>query len=189
MPVTTEKVFSRERFSTQKEWLYFALEYDLEICWGCRAQARRRPPPSSKPLEAWYCPSCPDPVHGALWEAIRTGRDTEVTCELCADSVPLRNCWISDDCLRLYCAHHLEPLRIRDRLRFTVDFLRSERGGEKIDAPRSDRLKAHLERADCGSCAFNGRGIYAGDRLVEVDRGDRRCDCAPDALNCAGIEH
>jgi len=51
------------------------------------------------------------------------------------------------------------------------------------------RLAAHLRGDRCARCPFNGAAVYHGSRLVEVDPDRRHCTSAPDALNCAGIEH
>ena len=178
------KVFRRDNFATQREWLYFCLEFDLQICVGCQHCARRRPPHGS---QDWYCDDCPPAVHRDLWESIRSGRDVGTVCGVCGETVRIRDCWISEDCQRLYCEKHLEPIRAADRFRFTRRYL--ERGGdnERLFA-RVRALKGHLRSANCSGCSFNGRAIYREGRILEIDRGGRSCDCAPDALNCAGID-
>jgi len=51
------------------------------------------------------------------------------------------------------------------------------------------RLAAHLRGERCAHCPYNGAAVYDGERLVEIETDRRRCTTAPDALNCAGIDH
>jgi hypothetical protein len=188
---TKERVFQRQSFRSVKEWVYFTIEYDLELCDVCHDRARPRT--EEKPSEEWTCDGCEPGIHPDLWFSLRRRESLKTRCDLCHDEVDLRECWISEDCRRLYCVRHLKPLRGEDRYRQVRRFLGQwfrPRGRTRHDV--SDLLietDRHLRTVDCNRCTFNVRGIYDGDRLVELDREERACCSAPDTLNCAGLEH
>ena len=189
-PSGTDKVFKEENFRNTRDWIYFCVEFDLQLCQGCHSRARRRPAAPADAERAWFCGSCPAPLHPDLMLALETRRNVQTRCELCKSPVSLRDCWISEDCQRLYCREHLEPLRKRDRFRMTRRFLQVRYRSQPREIPRRlQSLARHADEADCDACAFNGQAIYDGDRLLEIDRGPRRCDSAPDTLNCGGIEN
>lgn len=185
----TAKFFRSDEFRTRKEWIYFCLEYDLQICDGCFGRARRRESGVTR-RSPWFCDLCHPPVHSDLLHALRTRENVRTHCHLCGLETSIRDCWISEDCMRVYCSRHLKPLRKSDRYRLTQRYLK-----RKVTVPREatlhepiDRLRDHLQSVDCANCSFNATAIYDGNRLVEIDAGHRSCDCAPDTLNCAGIE-
>ncbi|MFQ5654716.1 MAG: hypothetical protein ACE5GW_08300, partial [Planctomycetota bacterium] len=129
---TEQRVFRAESFFTTKEWVYFCLEYDLEICDGCRARARRRKTsaPAAGPIP-WFCEGCTPPrrrppraMNGELWEAIRSRTNVRGRCELCEQQISFKECWVSDDCRRLYCSRHLRRLATPDRFRLARRHLR-----------------------------------------------------------------
>ena len=180
--------FKAENFRTSREWIYFCVEFDLDLCHGCHTRARKRPGERPSP---WYCDSCEPQFHPDLLHALESRENVKTRCDLCHKRVPIKSCWISEDCRRLYCASHLKPLRKADRFRLARRYLkvRYRAGGDRTRLETSlGRLASHAHGVDCESCAFNTRGIYDGNRLVEVDRGTRRCDSTPDTLNCGGIE-
>jgi hypothetical protein len=169
--------------------VHFLAEFELAPCHGCRARARIR---IGAPAE-WRCRGCRAgagpaalPLHPDLWRALATGEESETSCPACRERVPLGRCWISPDARRLFCADHLRPIEAADRLRRAARFL--------LRAPAAppgtlERLAAHLAGERCGTCPFNGSGVYEGARLVEVDPDRRLCTSAPDSLNCANLEH
>lgn len=190
MAEVLQRVFQEKNFPCRRDWLLFCLEYDLRICDGCRRRAARRPG-GIQGHRPWHCEECASSVHVDLWESIRSGRDAGTTCGLCEAQVSIRDCWISEDCQRLYCKKHLQPLQPRDRFRLTARYLRQ--GGAPATVDREDLLervhaiREHVRESACDRCPFNGRGIYHHGDLVEVERGEGKCDCAPDTLNCAGL--
>ncbi len=186
------RTFAAESFRTPREWIYFCVEYDLEICAGCHQRARRR---ESADPGGWSCGACVPQYHPALIEALALRENVATECDLCQASISIRDGWISEDCQRIYCASHLKPLTKEDRFKLTRRYLRARlqpessagRGPESCLTSPMNRLTEHYDRVDCESCEFNAMGIYDGERLVEIDRGGRSCDCAPDTLNCANM--
>ena len=179
------KIFSAEKFRHQRDWLYFCFEYDLAVCEGCQNRAIRR---KDSPTELYFCQGCEPAMHPDLILALRTQKNVTTRCGLCHESVALKDCWISEDCRRLYCAEHLQPLKQVDRFQLARHYLQARVRGERRAQDSLRQLERHSLRVDCGSCSFNALGVYDGDRLVEIDRTARACDCAPDTLNCADID-
>lgn len=202
--------FRRESFGCVRDWVHFIAEFELRPCGGCRERARI---PIGAPAD-WRCSACTSgsvralPLHPDLWRAIAEGVETRTRCPICRGTVALGDCWVSEDGRRLYCAHHLRPIATPDRLRRARIFLGrstrretspafatparlTEAGGDGTRFPlrRLSTLAAHFEPDRCARCPHNGRAVYDGDRLVEVDRDRARCTSAPDALNCADIDH
>lgn len=99
------RVFEKSRFATMRDWFYFCVEYDLEICNGCQQRARKK---KEDDETDWRCDECPHSVHHDLWHAIRSGRDTDTTCDECGRVIPLKDARVSADCLTLTCATHQE---------------------------------------------------------------------------------
>lgn len=206
--------FRRESFAQSRDWVHFLVEFELMPCVSCRARARIRPgaPPD------WRCAGCGEgergaaavppalPLHPDLWLALLEGRETTTSCEICRERVPLSRTWISPDARRLYCRSHLRPIAAEDRLRSAERFLAREpapvgaaAGGHRGAAGCSPlgaaadlrllRLAAHLRGGRCARCPFNGSAIYDRGRCLEVEPDRRSCTSAPDALNCAGVDH
>lgn len=190
------RTFTAESFRTPREWIYFCIEFDLEICNRCHRRARKRGDGEAE----WQCRDCEPQFHPALIEVLATRRNVATTCHLCQAEIAIRDGWISEDCRRIYCSAHLKPLTKDDRFRLARRYLRArlrprDAAGPAPGTSRADRLTEpmhrlaeHYDAVDCESCAFNAVGIYDGDRLIEIDRGARSCDCAPDTLNCANLE-
>lgn len=158
------RLFYRERFRTTKEWIYFCLEFGLQLCDGCFAVARKGP--SDEP---WQCGDCRPQLHPDLVAALRLGENVMTSCDLCAEEVALRDCWISDDCQRLYCASHLEPLRTPGRVLVCSNSGAQTRTGRWIRRETSQRPMPRL-RARRGVSRVSCRAIYDGDRILELDR-------------------
>ncbi|MCI0650963.1 MAG: hypothetical protein L0Z55_03675 [Planctomycetes bacterium] len=187
------KLFRAEFFESKRDWLHFAVEFDLELCDGCQRTGRRRPAAEASERSPWFCPDCAPPFHPDLIRALRTRANVRTRCMLCQSEVAIGDCWVSEDCQRLYCASHLQPLRALDRMRMAKHLLEARSGadlrGDRLAMERQiSRLDRHLQSVDCSTCSFNGRGIYDGETLLEVDRGEHRCDSAPDAFHCGDLD-
>ncbi len=187
--------FRRESFACTRDWVHFCFEFELKPCTRCRSRARIR---IGAP-EVWECRQCAEgpcavlPLHPDLWDALDTGIETETSCPICRERVPLGHCWISEEARRLYCAAHLRPIETGDRLRRAENFFTKKSSPSERPTLGSGvrilRLAQHLAQNRCGGCPFNGSGIYGADGLVEIDPDRRRCTSVPDSLNCADIDH
>lgn len=169
MPQLVPRVFRCESFSSKKDWVYFCLEFDLEICDGCFVRARRRRPEAKTP---WFCSECEPPLHEDLLLAIRTRTNVTTTCHHCGKETELKNAWISEDCTRLYCSDHLEPIRAADAQRIAVEESRAERPAPRWIVRESTRRISARRNGVSPPCP-SYRAIYDGDRVIELDRGMR----------------
>ncbi|MGE3166428.1 MAG: hypothetical protein AB7O52_16115 [Planctomycetota bacterium] len=169
MPQLVPRVFRCESFPSKKDWVYFCLEFDLEICDGCFGRARRRRGDGHGP---WFCSGCEPPLHTDLMLAIRTRSNVKSTCDYCGKETELKSAWISEDCARLYCSEHLEPVRAAD-----IDRVVREETRTPLPAPRwviresTRRISARRNGVSPPSPSY--RAIYDGDRVIELDRGFR----------------
>ncbi len=121
--VKKPRIFEAQSFATMKEWVYFCVEFDLQVCPGCQCKSRRRPSAEDEYVATWYCQNCKPPIHPDLADVLQQQSDKKTCCDLCGRTVPVKDCWISDDCQRLYCASHLEPVRVEDRYRMARQYL------------------------------------------------------------------
>ena len=195
MQTQQQTVFQVDSFKSPKQWIYFCFEFDLEVCAGCRRQARKKV--DSDPLTPWQCDRCeqhccdPLAVHEAISTVIDTRKATDLHCDLCAEKVSIRDCWVSEDCQRLYCSRHLKRLECRDRVRLTHSHLNRWSGGRNGSPITANswrqKVDSHFSNSRCTGCEFNTRAVYDGEKLIEIDRDRRLCSSAPDSLNCAGI--
>lgn len=169
----TAKVFERARFGSNKEWIYFCLEYDLQLCDGCLGHARKRETQQA----TWYCDSCQPVVHPDLIQAVRTKQNILTACDLCAEQVPLSDCWISEDCQRLYCSAHLRPLAEEDRKALCPtdepDEQAAPAAGRWHVRESNSTLDPLLPRRQVRTPSPITEAIYDGSRLVEFDRSQR----------------
>jgi len=111
------RTFESTSFRSMKEWIYFCVEFDLEICRGCHCRARKKAVSASGYREPFHCADCRPAMHPDLWQAITTQSNVTTRCASCDRSVAVKECWISDDCQRLYCAEHVKPLEVESRYR------------------------------------------------------------------------
>ncbi|HIA28614.1 MAG TPA: hypothetical protein EYN79_10985 [Planctomycetes bacterium] len=195
MKTQQKTIFQVESFKSPKQWIYFCVEFDLEVCVRCHRQARKKEP--GQRSAPWRCQRCDHPasdalpIHDALWQLVDSRVATRLSCDLCGEQVSIRDCWVSDDCQRLYCSRHLRRVETADRLRLVHRHLSRWSGGRNgvptTENSWREQVESHFKSSPCFSCGFNSRAVYDGDRLVEIDRDRRRCSSAPDALNCAGV--
>lgn len=176
MPTSTKtaRVFEASQFKTTKDWIYFCLEFDLAVCCGCRSKASRRSEPESR--ADWYCDSCEPAIHPDLWRVIQTRQNVRTHCDLCGEETDVKDCWISDDCRRLYCASHLEPLRVEDRYRMARQYLQRwfgpRMGGRRVGVERNSRIGRPAETVAEAADTSRMRSVIApegsgGSRLPE----------------------
>ncbi|MEM7166847.1 MAG: hypothetical protein AAF581_15395 [Planctomycetota bacterium] len=173
------RIFEQSGFGSTKEWIYFCLEFDLQLCDGCLGRARKRPAAA----HSWYCSDCNPVVHPDLIRAVRTRQNVVTTCELCDAQVPVGECWISEDCQRLYCGKHLQPIADADR--HSDDVAESDTAAAAAatssapDLPRWHVREQGVrprgpQRGPRRSIPSGvSEGIYDGSRLVEFDRCER----------------
>lgn len=189
-PMDSTRIFNHTHFASRKEWIYFCLEFDLQLCDRCMAQSRRRPrsPVSTGPVPPWICCQCVPPLHPDLAQAVRTRENVTTTCHLCQQSVALEDCWISEDCQRLYCSTHLRPAAWEDVQTPAASRPSIHRAGAR-GAPAA-REPARMSRIDPATAGWTQRpwGIYDGPRLIEMDPTElaRWRREAPDPVRCRG---
>lgn len=165
------RTFKSENFRSKKEWIYFCLEFDLELCDGCCSRARKRRPEASE--TSWYCSSCKPSLHPDLLQAIRTRSNVSTSCDLCGKETDLRDCWISEDCERVYCSAHLEPVRAVDHDRIEPETVTASRTSARWTVRESSRrVSARINGASPPRHSI--RAIYDGDRVIELDHEYRR---------------
>lgn len=165
-PKRSPRIFEASNFKTTKDWIYFCLEFDLSVCGGCRCRARKR----DSEVTDWFCDSCEPPIHPDLWKVIQSRQNVRTQCDLCGEQVEVKDCWVSDDCRRLYCATHLEPLKVEDRYRMARQYLQrwfGHRGARRVGVERRSRIGRPAESG--GVNTVTGPG---GTRRIAIDDTD-----------------
>ena len=167
---TTEKVFRRTSFRNMKEWIYFCLEFDLELCVGCFSNAHKR---CGDEFESWYCGDCAPPIHRDLLRAIQQRSNVATHCHLCGDETPLRDSWISEDCQRLYCSKHLETTATGSCVvTHPTPELVTQSGPNfkaRESADRHPRRHAVSRVSRYETKARNGEAVFERTRFSEID--------------------